>query len=306
MLDYALLETLAAVARHGSFERAAQDLNVTPSAISQRVKLLEERVGSILIKRGQPCTPTPSGAMLCQHAERVRFMEVELGTHMPSLPGAASDQLTLFRVAVNDDSMSTWFVESMADFCVERGILLDIVVDYHDHTIQLIRDGSVQGAVTTQANVIQGWKSIKLGRMKYLAVCSPNYHAKFFKNGLTRDTFRHAPQISFTAKDELPSRYVKRVVRAEVHPPVHFVPHRLGFVRCCVAGLGWGMCPQRMVANLLRDCQLVEVSPGCHLDVDLYWQCWKLSVGWLDDISSVLSERAVSSLNASAGALRHS
>ncbi|WP_176328162.1 LysR family transcriptional regulator, partial [Burkholderia vietnamiensis] len=60
MLDYPLLEALAAVIRHGSFERAARDLNVSPSAVSQRVKLLEERVGSVLVKRGQPCVATTS------------------------------------------------------------------------------------------------------------------------------------------------------------------------------------------------------------------------------------------------------
>ena len=75
MLDYALLDALAAVVRHGSFDRAAGELNVTPSAVSQRVKLLEERVGSVLVKRGQPCVATTSGALLCRHTERVQLLE---------------------------------------------------------------------------------------------------------------------------------------------------------------------------------------------------------------------------------------
>src|ERR1700740_2830406 len=120
MLDYALLDALAAVVRHGSFERAANELNVTPSAVSQRVKLLEERVGSVLVKRGQPCTATPSGALLCRHTERVRLLEAELTGRMPSMPGGARDEpWPTLRVAVNDDSVGTWFVDAVAQFCVE-------------------------------------------------------------------------------------------------------------------------------------------------------------------------------------------
>src|ERR1700754_570271 len=110
MLDYALLDALAAVVRHGSFERAARDLNVTPSAVSQRVKLLEDRVGSPLVQRGQPCDGTASGALLCRHTDRVQLPEAELGGRMPAWPGAPSARPGKLRIAVNDDSMSTWFI----------------------------------------------------------------------------------------------------------------------------------------------------------------------------------------------------
>jgi LysR family transcriptional regulator (chromosome initiation inhibitor) len=61
MLDYAHRSALAAVIRTGSFERAAHQLNVTPSAISHRIKLLEERLGVVLVVQGQPCTATEVG-----------------------------------------------------------------------------------------------------------------------------------------------------------------------------------------------------------------------------------------------------
>ena len=64
MLDYASLAALAAVVREGSFERAARSLHVTPSAISQRIRLLEERVGCALVVRAQPCRATEAGRRL--------------------------------------------------------------------------------------------------------------------------------------------------------------------------------------------------------------------------------------------------
>src|SRR3712207_9238634 len=85
MLDYALLSALSAVVRTGSFERAAQQLNVTPSAISQRIKLLEERIGAVLVIRGQPCLATEAGQRLCQHVEQVALLESSLRQSLPGL-----------------------------------------------------------------------------------------------------------------------------------------------------------------------------------------------------------------------------
>ena len=86
MLDESLLAAIAAVAREGSFERAARVLHVTPSAVSQRVRLLEERIGAALIVRGQPCVPTEIGGRLCRHAALVSVLEAELRRELPMLP----------------------------------------------------------------------------------------------------------------------------------------------------------------------------------------------------------------------------
>jgi LysR family transcriptional regulator, chromosome initiation inhibitor len=43
--------------------------------------------------------------------------------------------------------------------------------------------------------------------------------------------------------------------------------------------------------------ELVEMAPGKHIDVDLYWQSWRLSIGWLDDFGAVLRKRAAECLD---------
>jgi LysR family transcriptional regulator (chromosome initiation inhibitor) len=293
MIDYALLDALAAVVRHGSFDRAASELNVTSSAVSQRVKLLEERVGSVLVKRGQPCVATASGALLCRHTERVRLLEAQLADDMPSMAGSLLGQSwPTLRVAVNDDSVGTWFVDAVAEFCAQRRMLLDLVIDDQDHTAQRIRDGSVQGAVTTQAEPVQGCRSVRLGRMRYLAVCSPSYFARYFGGGVNREALRRAPCVVFNPKDALQARFMRRLTRADIDAPQHWLPHVGGYLRACVTGLGWGMCPTQMIGALVERGELVELAPGRHLDVDLYWQSWRLSIGWLDEFSGVLKQRA--------------
>jgi LysR family transcriptional regulator, chromosome initiation inhibitor len=297
MLDYALLDALVAVVRHGSFDRAAAALNVTPSAVSQRVKLLEERVGSVLVKRGQPCTATRSGALLCRHTERVQLLEAELNGRMPELPGALLEPWPTLRVAVNDDSVGTWFIDAVADFCAERGMLLDLVIDDQDHTAQRIRDGSVQGAVTTQSEPVQGCRSTRLGRMRYRAVCTPAFYERYFSEGISRDTLRGAPCVDFNPKDQLQKRFVHKITRGEIDAPTHWIPHVSGFLRACATGMGWGMCPERMIAAQLESGELIDMAPGKHLDVDLYWQSWRLSIGWLDDFGAALRKRSAEFLD---------
>jgi LysR family transcriptional regulator (chromosome initiation inhibitor) len=298
MIDYALLDALAAVVRHGSFDRAASELNVTASAVSQRVKLLEERVGSVLVKRGQPCVATASGALLCRHTERVRLLEAQLADDMPSMAGSLLGQSwPTLRVAVNDDSVGTWFVDAVAAFCAERRMLLDLVIDDQDYTAQRIRDGSVQGAVTTQAEPVQGCRSVRLGRMRYLAVCSPSFFDRYFRAGVSREALRRAPCVVFNPKDALQSRFMRRLTRTDIDPPQHWLPHVGGFLRACITGLGWGMCPTQMIGEPLQRGELVELAPGRHLDVDLYWQSWRLSIGWLDEFSAVLKQRAAEFLD---------
>ncbi|KVE31224.1 LysR family transcriptional regulator ArgP [Burkholderia sp. TSV86] len=292
MLDYALLDALAEVIRQGSFERAAKALNISPSAVSQRVKLLEERVGSVLVKRGQPCVATTSGALLCRHTERVRMLEAELSSHMPAAPDAPPGTWPTLRVAVNDDSVATWFIDAVGPFCAQSGTLLDLVIDDQDHTAERIRDGSVQGAVTALAEPIQGCRSTRLGRIRYHPVCSPAFFERYFSDGLNRDALRRAPCVMFNSKDSLQARFIRRVTRVDLDPPQHWIPHVAGYLRACEAGLGWGMCPNRMVERQIAAGELIDMSPGKSIDIELYWQSWRLSIGWLDEFGAALKARA--------------
>ena len=232
------------------------------------------------------------------------MLEAELNGRMPELPGALLEPWPTLRVAVNDDSVGTWFIDAVADFCAERGMLLDLVIDDQDHTAQRIRDGSVQGAVTTQSEPVQGCRSTRLGRMRYRAVCTPAFYERYFSEGVSRDTLRGAPCVDFNPKDQLQKRFVHKITRGEIDAPTHWIPHVSGFLRACATGMGWGMCPERMIAAQLESGELIDMAPGKHLDVDLYWQSWRLSIGWLDDFGAALRKRSAEFLDCPPAVLR--
>ena len=78
MFDYKLIEALAAVLQEGGFDRAAKALHLTQSAVSQRVKLLEEQTGQILLARTTPPQPTPAGQKLLKHSLQIKRLEDDL------------------------------------------------------------------------------------------------------------------------------------------------------------------------------------------------------------------------------------
>ncbi|XAH24828.1 LysR family transcriptional regulator ArgP [Xylophilus sp. GW821-FHT01B05] len=273
MLDYAALNALAAVVREGSFERAARALNVTPSAVSQRVKQLEERTGGALLVRGQPCVATEAGLQLCKHVERVGMLEHELRDALPALGmgGAAGERVTV-RVAVNADSLATWFMAAAADFAAQEAALLDLTVDDQDHTAERLRSGAVLAAVTALAQPVAGCNSEALGTMHYVAAASPRFVREHFSKGVGARTLASAPSLVFDRKDRLQARWVRRICHRSVETPRHWLPSPHAFVEAACAGMGWGMHPASMVADAMRKGALVELVPGSTLPVPLYWQ----------------------------------
>jgi LysR family transcriptional regulator (chromosome initiation inhibitor) len=267
MLDYAQLAALAAVIRTGSFERAAQHLNVTPSAISQRIKLLEERLGVVLVVRGQPCTATEVGQRVCQHVEQVALLESSLRGSLPSLE-AESQPVTL-RIAVNADSLATWFIPAMA---TTEGYLFDLVLDDEDHSAEWLRRGEVVAAVTGHSTPIQGCDCHPLGALRYIATASPEYCTRWFADGFSEPAAARAPCLIFNQKDRLQAQWLRQALGADVQPPLHSLPSSQAFVDAALAGIGWGMNPEPLVIDHLRAGRLVALKPGQPLDIPLFWQ----------------------------------
>ena len=282
MLDYASLSAVAVVVREGSFEGAARALNVTPSAISQRVKQLEERVGGVLIVRGQPCAPTEMGRLICRHVEQVGMLEHELHGALPRLaPHESNEERVTIRVAVNADSLGTWFIQAIARFLETDRALLDVAIDDQEHTQDWLRSGDVLAAVTGDSQPVQGCESIPIGKLKYCAVASPDYVRRYFPEGVTAAALTAAPSLRFNRKDRLQTQWMRNICRREVDTPSHWLPSTQAFTDASVAGIGWGMNPQAMVASHLRDGSLVELVPGRLLSVPLYWQHTRLQMPML-------------------------
>ncbi|MCK0206657.1 LysR family transcriptional regulator ArgP [Starkeya koreensis] len=290
MLDYPSLSAVAAVVREGSFERAASALGITPSAVSQRVRGLEERVGAVLVVRGQPCTATDLGRTLCAHLDRVRLLEHDLPTLGGAL-GPAEGRLTL-PVAVNADSLATWFPAAAAAFGREGEAALDLALDDEAHTAARLRSGEVLAAVTAEREPVPGCRTVPLGALRYAACAASDFITRHFPTGVTPEALRRAPFLRFDRRDFLQSRWAGTAHGVEPAGAVHWVPSTHGFLDMTLAGLAWGMHPVAMAQPHLDAGRLVELPPGQRVEVPLYWTVARLHASLLSRLTKAVRAAA--------------
>ncbi len=279
-LDAGQLRALAAVVEFGSFDAAAEHLHVTPSAISQRIKALEQRVGQVLVLREKPCVATAAGLPLIRLAAQTALLEAETLAEMRG----GSPERPRVAVAVNADSMATWFTGVFARL---PDVLFDVRIEDQDHSARLLREGVVMGAVTTERIAVSGCRVRPLGVMRYLPVAAPHYVQRHLPDGLTADAATAAPSLSWNRADALQDQLLRSVFRRSIRRPIHYIPTAEGFGAAVRAGLGWGMYPEQLV-----DASFVPITDA-HLDVPLYWQSWKLDSDTVAQVTDAVTAAAM-------------
>jgi len=299
--DPAALEALATIVEEGGFERAAQRLHITQSAVSQRLRALEAQVGTVLIVRTRPLRPTSAGQLLLKHAKQMRLLRVDLDRDLrelaPRSTGGIGEEERI-ALAINADSIATWALPAL-DGLVRQGLPLEIITDDQDFTHDRLREGQVQGCVTTVKQALRGCKVQALGAMHYVAVAEAGYAQQHLPQGLTKHNFRATPFIAFNRKDDLQAEFVAQAFHLKsVSLNELFVPSSEGQVRAVLAGWGVSVVPQLLVRGLLEQGALVDVAAGTRVPVQLYWHCWNLESVVLDQLTAALADAARQSLSA--------
>ena len=285
MLDYAALAALAEIIRRGSFEAAAAALGVTPSAVSQRIKGLEERMGEVLIHRGAPARGTATGLRLMQHLDQVRLLEQALGTDPGTVPAT-------LRIAVNADSLATWFPPVMTALPA----IYDLVVDDQDHARDWLRKGEVSAAISSDPEPVPGCDVVALGRMRYHALATPAFIARHFPQGPTEAALRQAPAVIFNMKDAAQTRWAEALTGTKLHLTGHHIPASEAFARVVELGLGWGMIPEIWALAAIAAGRLAHLAPDRPLDIALYWHVQRAIRPAIAPLTAAIRKRAADEL----------
>ncbi|MCC5954965.1 MAG: ArgP/LysG family DNA-binding transcriptional regulator, partial [Natronohydrobacter sp.] len=238
-------------------------------------------------RRGAPPgRPPPAGVALCRHVDLVALAERDLLALLPGQAGPAT-RVTL-SIAVNSDSLATWFLPAICDHARAQGLLLNIAVDDEEHTADWLKAGRVLAAVTTLEKPVPGCNAVPLGALRYHATASPDFMALHFADGVRASTLAHAPALTFNQKDQLQQDWLRARFGRGGAGPVHWLPSTEGFVTAALAGLGWGMNPALLVAAHLQAGRLVELIPGAVLDRPLFWQINRRVAGHLEGVTRAL------------------
>ena len=294
------LATLSAVLREGTFESAAAALHVTPSAVSQRIKALEQSIGRILVRRTKPVTATPDGEVLARLGEQWSLLVAEAAgeltgiAHEPDVDPRLLPRVTV-PVACNADSLATWFLPVIADLHAAHPVTIDLHRADESVTADLLRAGDVVGVVTSEPAVVRGCETTELGSLRYFPVASPEFVRRWLPDGVRDRDLRHAPMTMFDRNDHLQRKALEHLSKSPLNPPVNYIPAAAEYRRAVAAGVGWGAVPQVEIDDEHTGSRLVRLSDK-PIDVPLYWQAWRVRSPIVAALTDLVVEHARASL----------
>ncbi|MGY1849280.1 LysR family transcriptional regulator ArgP [Blastococcus sp. SYSU DS1021] len=283
-IDLAQLRTLVAVVDEGTLEAAARRLHVTPSAVSQRLRALEEATGRVLVRRGRPATVTTAGEPVLRLARQVGLLVADTGRQLdPSGSGPP-----VVPLAVNADSLATWALPALAPLAAD--LRLDLHSADQTHTSTLLRAGTVMAAVTSDAEPVAGCRVTPLGTMRYLPCAAPAFLDRWFPDGPRPAALARAPVVVFDRRDDLQHVYLRRHLPSTADVPVHYVPSSADYLTAVTLGFGWGMLPELQLAATrpAGERAVGSFDLAGAVDVALHWQQWRLHSAPLDRAAGAL------------------
>lgn len=288
--DPVAVRTVAAVVVAGTFDGAARALHVTPSAVSQRVKALEESIGQRLLVRTTPVRPTAAGEVVLRYARRLALLDEDAATEL----GLAEARLPRLAVAVNADSLATWFLEAVSRFTRTSDVQVELYREDQTRTARMLEDGTVMAAVTARAEPVPGCRAVPLGALTYRAMASRTWMDRWAPDGVGEAELRTAPRVDYDPTDSLQADWLAAHDVDASLTPRHLVPSPHDFARAVSLGLGWGLLPAEHAATHGPD--LVDLG-GPTIRSPLSWQRWRTPSALLDRLTDVVVATAAESLS---------
>ncbi len=286
-LPLELVATVAAAIDAGTLDAAARTLHITPSAVSQRIRALEERIGRTLLVRTRPLRATEAGEAVVRLARQLALLEHDT-LRVLGLDDEGPARLAL---AVNADSLATWFLPALTRIVAGGDVAIELHRDDQDYTARLLADGSVSAAVTSQSVAVVGCAVTPLGVMSYRACATPAFVERWFPDGVTPEALAAAPVVEYDRRDDLQSRWLRARGASVTEPPRTFVPASHDFATAVRSGLGWGMLPPLQADEPIEAGEIVVLA-GDPIAVPLYWQQWDLRSSLLDSVARIVVDEA--------------
>ncbi len=286
MIDYKLLHALSVLITQQSFEKAANELCITQSAVSQRIKLLEQTIGQPVVVRSQPIVATAIGKKLLAHYQQVQLLEQDV---LPDIFADSSNEIIAVNLATNADSLATWLVPAIEAVVHQYKLSVNFLVADENRTIEYLKNGEAFGAISTYQKALPGCTLEKLGDIEYALVASPKFKQRYFAKGINQQSLLQAPAVAFDQKDDMHIKYIEQQFElAGGSYPCHTVRSSEAFVNFAQHGLAYCLIPKLQIKQQLASGALIDLLPDNSLTRTLYWHRWVLLKGAFKQLSEAI------------------
>jgi LysR family transcriptional regulator (chromosome initiation inhibitor) len=294
MLDYKLLHAFSIVVDEQNFAKAASVLSITQSAVSQRIKTLEQTLGQPVLVRAQPLVATHIGKKLLAHYQQVKQLEQDI---IPDISANSKTETITANIASNADSLATWLIAAIGDVCHEYNVAVNFRLADENRTINYLKDGEVFGAISTYEQALPGCTLDKLGDMHYILVAAPSFVERYFPEGISEIALESAPAVAYDQKDDMHIKYIEQTFGLKGGSyPCHTVRSSEAFVGFALQGLAYCLIPKLQIQAELSAGNLVDLMPDNSISRTLYWHHWVLLKGVFKELSKAIIHRAEQAL----------
>lgn len=281
MLDSKLLHTLATVIECQGFEKAAIQLGVTQSAVSQRIKQLEESLGQTLLVRSQPLEVTKIGRKLQQHFRQLSLLEEELMTHVrPASETAVHRSLLL---ACEPDSLASWLLPALQARMPRQGVhfLISTLPQALDDQILEPR---LCGWISNDGESLHGSEPVALGDMHYTLVCTRQFWQQHLSQTDSTD-FGNLPAVILHGRPQRHQAFLRQWAGHEGSYPHSSAPTPESMLTLIRAGGGYGLLPAEFLARHDQHDLHCQETP---LKEPLFWHHWRIEPTLARQLGEVL------------------
>src|SRR6266446_4104929 len=274
MLDFRSIETFLWVVKLGSFRGAAQRLNTTQPAISQRIAQLERELGVRLLNRDhRVASPTPSGRQLMVYAEKL----IGLRSEMMAAVGDRSAMLGVMRLGVAETIVHTWLSRLIKSVnTAYPNLSLEIEVDITPNLSARLLAQEIELAF------MLGPLSASSVRNRVLCDYPVGFLASpalgLGQRRLTVHDLAKFPLITFPRKTQ-PYEIVRSMFNRPDLPPIrlHASASLATVIHMAIEGLGIAVIPAAIVENEMADGRLQLLSTDLQMAPLIFTASWLAS-----------------------------
>ena len=250
ILEVRHLRTLVALRDSGSLVRAAQLLNLTQSALSHQIKLLEDRYGQPLFERKSvPPQFTAVGERLLALADAM----------LPQVEGAERDIARLvlgqggqMRIAVECHTCFDWLMPAMDAFRTRwPEVELDIVSGFHADPVGLLHQGRADVAIVSEVDTDEAGVDYHALFGFEIRALLANTHALVAKPHLVAQDFADQTIITYPVPDEMLDLIRQVLEPAGVRPPRRTTELTVAMLQLVASGRGVAALPLWAVQSYL-------------------------------------------------------
>lgn len=237
------LEAFIAIVEHKTVIAGAQHLHLTQTAVTQRLKSLEDRLKVSLFKRTRKgMVLTHEGESLWRYCQQVRQMEGEALAHLGRL--GKTDQVR-FRMSGPTSMMHARIIPALLPILQKfPELLLQLNVNDLEANHLLLKKGETDMAVIHKEFVSPEMSFKVLKPERYLLVAS-----KAWANRGLKAILREENIIDFDESDQMTLHYLKHYGLYElIQPSRHFVNHTEMMAELIIRGVGYGVLSEEFLA----------------------------------------------------------